>query len=262
MRQSLRQMKQQLARRLAGTRPYQRYNRQFGKFDYCTIDFFIHEYSRRHKDTYFVQVGANDGRTWDPCYFFVRRDSWKGTVIEPQHQVFEEKLKQTYQDVAGIQLMNVAVDTVDGVKPLFRYSFCSSRWATGLASFDKSRLIDNFNSAYVQENIRREHLTVSPHPDEYVTSELVSCLTFETLLDTIHRDTIDFLITDTEGYDIQLLETFPLDRVRPRNIMFELPVERDARFFAFVSRLGAHGYSLFMSGSDAIAMRCDEGRPE
>jgi FkbM family methyltransferase len=252
-------MRQQLARTLGGTKLYRRYNRRFGKFDYRTIDFFIHEYSRTHKDIYFLQVGANDGMTWDPCYFFVRRDDWKGIVIEPQRQVFEEKLELTYKDTPGIQLMNVAVDTADGIKPLFRYSFASSRWATGLASFDRERLIDNFNSPYVQNNIEREHLVVSPNPDEYVTSELVSCLTFETILDAVHVDAIDFLITDVEGFDVRILETFPFNRMLPANIIFELPAVRDARFAAFLSRLGAHGYSLFLSGSDAMAIRRDRG---
>jgi FkbM family methyltransferase len=247
---------QRLAQAVGRTRLYHLYNRAFGRFDYRTIDFFIHEYSRTRRDVFFIQVGANDGITWDPFYYFIRRDRWKGIVIEPQREVFEQKLKATYQNVPGIRLMNVAVDAVDGFRPLYKYSFTSSRWATGAASFDKRMLIDGFKSDYIQDNIKREHLTVSNDPDEYLTSELVECVTFDTILDILKRDTIDFLCTDVEGCDAQILDTFPLNRIRPAHIVFELS-RRDATFYGFLTKLAAHRYDVFMSKGDAIALRRD-----
>lgn len=247
-------MKRRIAEVVRRTKLYRAYHRALGKFDYQSIEFFIHEYSRRHANVYFIQVGANDGITWDPFHFFVERDGWKGIVIEPQRRVFEDRLRATYEGRPGIRLLNVAVDAVDGARPLYMYSFSASRWATGLASFDKSALVANFDSAYIRDHIRNENLSVSENPDEYITSEVVQCVSFNTLLAMVDRS-VDFLITDVEGHDIQILETFPLDRVRPPNIIFEQPARLDSRFTDFVSKLKFYSYDVFLTGNDAIAVR-------
>ena len=251
-------MNHRFASAVGRTRLYQLYNRAFGRFGHRTIAGFIHEYSRTRRDIFFIQVGANDGITWDPLYFFIRRDRWRGVVIEPQHDVFETKLKATYRNVPGIQLMNVAVDSADGSRPLYKYSFTSSRWATGAASFDRKMLIDAFGTNYVQDNIRREHLSVSDDPDEYLTSEMVECVSFETILGRLKRDVIDFLVTDVEGQDVAILNTFPFERIRPANVVFELS-HRDAAFNDFLTKLSAYGYDIFLSKGDAIALRRETG---
>ena len=236
-------------------RLYERYHRAFARFEYSTIGHFINEYSRRRKNIFFIQVGANDGITWDPYHFFIVRDRWKGIVIEPQSLVFEQRLKRTYANVDGIELLNVAVDAEDGTRPLYKYAFTTSRWATGLASFDKENLISNFETDYVQDNIRKENVSVSRDPNEYLTTEQVRCMSFSTILDRWPGKTIDFLITDAERFDIPILNTFPLDRTRPRNIVFELPpTPLDQYFTDFIIKLRRYGYRLLIEGSDCIAV--------
>jgi FkbM family methyltransferase len=240
-------------------RLYQRYHRAFARFEYSTIGHFINEYSRRRKDIFFIQVGANDGITWDPYHFFIVRDGWKGIVIEPQSEVFEQRLKRTYAGAQGIELLNVAVDAQDGARPLYKYAFTTSRWATGLASFDRENLISNFETDYVQDNIRQEGLSVSRDPSEYLTTELVRCMSFSTILDQRADRTIDFLITDAERFDIPILNTFPLDRTRPRNIIFELPpTPLDQYFTDFIIKLRRYGYRVLLEGSDCIAVLSPE----
>jgi len=109
---------QRLARKVGKMRLYHLYNRKFGKFHHHTIDSFIHEYSRAHSRCSFIQVGGNDGITWDPFHYFIVRDKWQGIVLEPQREVFERRLSRTYRGVSGVQLVNAAVDVIDGVRPL------------------------------------------------------------------------------------------------------------------------------------------------
>jgi len=239
---------------LTNSAAYRAYDRAVRRFDPLSIEFHVNEYSRAHQRATFIQVGANDGITWDPFYYFIRRDRWQGIVIEPQQSVFDTKLKATYGNVRGITLMNVAVDTTDGSRTLYRYSFSSSRWATGLASFDRERLVTNFNSAYIRDNMEREGVSVSHDPDSYLVAEVVPCVTFDTIVSLLFQDTIDFLITDVEGHDIAILDSFPLERVRPANIVFELPVRRDASLDRFQTKLREHGYLIKESGQNAIAM--------
>jgi len=244
-----------LVRAVVDSRLYRAYDRVTRRFDPRSIEFDVNEYSKRHLHATFIQVGANDGKTWDPFYYFIRRDGWRGIVIEPQRAVFEHKLKATYRDVRDITLMNVAVDTAAGSRVLYRYAFSSSRWATGLASFDKERLITNFNSVYIRENFEREGVSVVDDPEAYLVAEVVSCVTFDTVLAILGKDSIDFVVTDVEGHDIAILDTFPLDRVRPANIVFELPIERDTTLDGFMTKLRDHDYQVKEWGRDAIAMR-------
>lgn len=244
-----------LVRAVVDSRLYRAYDRVTRRFDPRSIEFDVNEYSKRHLHATFIQVGANDGKTWDPFYYFIRRDGWRGVVIEPQRTVFEHKLKATYSDARDITLMNVAVDTAAGSRALYRYAFSSSRWATGLASFDKERLITNFNSDYIRENFEREGVSVVDDPEAYLVADVVSCVTFDTVLATLGKDSIDFVVTDVEGHDIAILDTFPLDRVRPANIVFELPIERDTALDGFMTKLRDHGYRVKEWGRDAIAMR-------
>ncbi len=247
-------LKHRVAKAVVQSRPYHLYERTFGQFHYASIGAFIHEYSRSCRDVFFVQVGANDGVTWDPYHPFIVRDRWKGIVIEPQRNIFQERLIRTYRNVPGVELLNVAIDTVDGVRPLYKYAFTTSRWASGLASFDRHNLIDNFGTDYIQSNIRREGLQVSSDPERYLTSEDVRCVTFATLIAEHRISEIDFLITDAERFDIPILETFPLDTLRPRNIIFELLTPMDPSFLAFFNKLLHHGYRLLLDGSDCIAV--------
>jgi len=240
---------------LRNSAPYRAYDRAVRRFDPMSVEFEVNEYSKAHRRATFIQVGANDGVTWDPFYYFIRRDGWKGFVIEPQQAVFETKLKATYGNVRGITLLNVAVDIADEPRTLYRYSFSASRWATGLASFDRDRLIANFNSPWIRENIEREGVRVADDPDSYLVADVVPCVTFDTIVKLLPQDRIDFVMTDVEGHDIAILDSFPLERVRPGNIVFELPVHRDATLDQFLTKLRAYGYHIKESGRNAIAMR-------
>jgi FkbM family methyltransferase len=246
-------IKKRIANALPGL--YTRYDQAFRRFEYSTFSAFIDEYSKRRKGRIsFLQIGGNDGVTWDPYHFFIQRDEWTGIVVEPQKEVFERRLKRTYAGNPRVELLNVAVDARDGERPLYKYSFSTSRWATGLASFDKENLIDNFPTEYVQSNIRKENVSVGSDPDEYLTTEMVPCVSFATILARWSHPSIDFLITDTERFDIPILSTFPLERIKPRNIAFEHATAFDDVFSRFLAKLKSHGYRILIDGNDCIAV--------
>lgn len=124
-----------------------------------------------------------------------------------------------------------------------------------MASFDKQRLITNFKSDYIRENIEREGVSVVNDPEAYLVADVVSCVTFDSIVATLPKDSIDFVVTDVEGHDIAILDSFPLDRIRPANIVFELPIQRDQSLDDFMTKLRDHGYRIKESGHDVIAMR-------
>ena len=60
------------------------------------LDKIMIDYNKKHKDFFFVQIGANDGFKADPIYLYVRKYGWKGILVEPVSYIFE-KLKENYK---------------------------------------------------------------------------------------------------------------------------------------------------------------------
>ncbi len=60
-----------------------------------SFDNIIKEYLKTKKDIFFIQVGANDGKSFDPIYKWVISKKWEGVLIEPLPHLVE-KLKQNY----------------------------------------------------------------------------------------------------------------------------------------------------------------------
>jgi hypothetical protein len=60
-----------------------------------------------------------------------------------------------------------------------------------------------------------------PEIDQLVESEIVECVTLETLFEKHAVSRIDLLLVDTEGYDLEVLRQFDFRRYRPRLIIYE-----------------------------------------
>ena len=54
-----------------------------------------------------------------------------------------------------------------------------------------------------------------------LTSELVQCITLDTLLDQYDMSQVDFLQIDVESFDYDILKLIDFDRIRPKFIRHE-----------------------------------------
>jgi len=117
-----------------------------------SIQNFLNNISKS-QEIYFVQIGANDGIYNDPLYKYIRRDKWKGVLIEPQKKIFN-RLRNNYKNVEGIFFLNAAIDCKSGARPLYKISFTDADWASGLSSFIREKLEDNINSGYVHRKAK------------------------------------------------------------------------------------------------------------
>lgn len=70
-------------------------------------------------DFAFLQVGANDGKSFDFLYDFVVNRNSKGIVIEPIREYFEE-LYETYRLYPEILKINKAVNIKTGSVSLYK----------------------------------------------------------------------------------------------------------------------------------------------
>ena len=129
-----------------------------------------------------AEIGANDGHSHDPLHPIP--PGWTGVLVEPQPAVFA-RLRHTVGDHPGLRLVNAAVTGTQGTVPFFA------------PASD-----DTLGSLYPQPGAERIE---------------VDAVTF----DGLGLERLDLLVVDTEGHDWEILRHAPLERLRPRLIVYE-----------------------------------------
>lgn len=188
------------------------------------------------ENTFFIEIGANDGKSYDPIYNYVVAHEWRGILVEPVKYIFEE-LVNNYKG-AGENLIfeNVAVAEKNEVRYIYRYRENQRdlpEWWQRTAS-----LLKNFES---------RHKGMISNINERLTSEKVNCITFEDLIKKHRVKKIDLLLIDTEGYDFIIIRTINFDAVKPRIIIYEsqcLSPEDNEKCKLF---LKSKGYGILVS---------------
>ncbi len=162
-----------------------------------------------------AEIGANDGHSHDPLHPIP--PGWSGVLVEPQPAVFA-RLRETVGERPGLRLVNAAVSANQGTVPFF-------------APVD-----DTLGSLYPVEGARRIE---------------VDAVTF----DDLGLERLDLLVVDTEGHDWEVLRHAPLERLRPRLIVYEHFHLQPGDRAAARDRLAALGYDLLEEGLDTLAFR-------
>ena len=158
----------------------------------------------------FVQIGAFDGEANDPIHDLIRDFGWRGVLVEPVPATFK-KLQQTYADVDGLVLLNVAVGTERGHIPFWRISGEEPGdpwWRGQVSSFDRAHVMK-----HIRDNRRLE---------ARLMSEPVETMTLADVLDRAPRP-VDVLQIDTEGRDAEIVDSLDLESCRPVNHPFRAP---------------------------------------
>jgi FkbM family methyltransferase len=201
----------------------------YGEDGLDVFQILIEQLGPDRPDFFFVQVGANDGRTNDPIYKHVAQHHWRGLLLEPLPHVFAV-LTENYRNEPQLILENVALSETDGTQSLW-----SVEGAEVLASFDRAALA-----------ARTSKIIEVP----------VQTATVKTLVQRHGIDHIDLMVIDTEGYDYQVIKMTLADGVpRPRLIRYEHLHLSSADRKACAALLVSHGYRLLRDGIDTIAYR-------
>jgi FkbM family methyltransferase len=233
---------------------YRAYYSYFYKPRKDTVDEFTHLFSMLNKGITVVQIGANDGIHNDPVHKFIKRDRWKGILLEPQRYVFERYLRPLYMKNKRIKVLNAALDVTDGKKPIYKVSVSNSRWATGLTSFNRSVLEEAVRSGYIDHQARKEGCTLPVSKDDYIIEEMVECINTDTLISRYGIENIDWLQIDTEGFDFEIIKMFNITVTRPSVIAYENLHFPESLKDECKDYLRMNGYSCRDFGPNTIAM--------
>lgn len=212
--------------------------------EYFNLTRFLNYYLERNGSCFLVQIGANDGVTFDPVREFITGNPGKvrGILLEPMKDVYL-KLVENYKDYPGIIKENLAIHntleeiTLYKVDPEKRGQL--QKWSGGMASFNS------------------DHHKLSNTPKEFIIEEKVKCTSFKRLLEKHCVDKVDVLQIDTEGYDAEIILAIDFEKIRPAVMRFEHGymdrIMDKQKLQSIMKLLNDNGYQLIIESYDATA---------
>ncbi len=205
------------------------------------IEYFLARAVLDNKDFFFVQIGANDGRRADDSYDFIIRHHLKGIVVEPLKDMFE-RLSENYASEPQIIKINKAIHQTAKSMPLYRIKNDANvpDWCHGIASFDKSHLMDGARKV--------------PDIEKYIIEESVECISLDELFSQTGVEQVSFLQIDTEGYDYEIIKMIDFNKLKPEIIRYECSVFSKQDNQSCIDLLAQQGYRFFDEGNDIIAL--------
>ena len=203
------------------------------------------DFARDMPDAHFIQIGANDGLTFDPLHEFLilPQVRWHGVLVEPVAHLFAQ-LQERYRTFSALQTERAAVGEIDGTLEIFRLKTKPGDplWLEQLASFSR--------------DVLRRTAAALPDVEERIVAEVVPSLRVETLLRNHEIEHTDLLVIDTEGWDWRVLRQFDLGRLRPWLILVEHQHLTDEEKPAMYEKLTQSGYEWAETPEgDTIAWR-------
>lgn len=191
----------------------------------------------------FIQIGANNGKRYDPINHLIVREKQKirGIAIEPVSEYFEE-LKVTYQDFPQIKLIRTAIHNTETESTIYKIDPQMpniEEHLKGMSSFD----INN--------------LTKDGIETKDIISEKVPSISFMQLIEQQNIKDLTLLQIDAEGYDLEIIKSIDFNKIKPRIINFEHRWEYnlipEIEIFKVLKLLVNNSYKIVLTGNDALA---------
>ncbi len=191
-------------------------------------------------ETFFVQIGANDGVIGDPICDYVKELGWQGLLIEPMPDVFAQ-LQANYSMCPGLLFDNVAIADYDGQIELLR------------GTDQVAQLYPNHTVASINE----EQSFFAINDQRLISRISVKCNRLETVLTRHAIERIDLFVVDVEGADWIVTRQLPLDRFLPAVVYCEFFQLSRYEKLAFGEHFRNHGYRIYVSdrAADVLAVR-------
>jgi FkbM family methyltransferase len=169
---------------------------------------FLFALAKRQKHVFFLEVGANDGKSGDPLHYFIKKYRWRGVALEPVLENFE-RLRRTYKNDDGVIPCCAALADRDGTKTFHRVRPGPDvpDWCNELGSFSREVILS--------------HESIFPAIEQHLVEGYVETLCFDTLVKRFGIDKIDVILIDTEGYDYEVLKQIDFQRFRPSLVIYE-----------------------------------------
>jgi len=193
--------------------------------------------SERQGSVRFVQIGANDGVSFDDFSELVKEYQLKGVCVEPIPR-YHEVLSLVYRDWPGVKTLNAAIHPSNATATIF--------------SINPSKVRVVFQNGWASFN--REHLKKLGAEDHEIQEETVACVTLSAVYEKFFSgERVDVIQIDTEGFDAEVVKMIDFARFRPQIIRFEHTHLSDKDLKDTCDLLKSNGYLTRREYRDMIA---------
>ena len=193
-------MKNKLLKKIAGIFGYRliekrvfKNNIVLSQYSSLTIKSVLQSFFEKNNIKELIQIGANDGLSFDELNFFIKKYKTKSLLVEPIKENFN-LLKENYKKLDFIKFENSAISVNDEISYLYKVnSQHVQKYGThipAIPSFDKKHLINH--------GVKKEH----------IVSEKVNSITILDLINKHKFNNLDLLFIDCEGYDGKIVIDF------------------------------------------------------
>lgn len=154
----------------------------------CGQDRFVHELLDLKKNGVFVDIGANDGVTISNTAYLEFEHDWTGVAVEPIPSVF-----QKLQSNRECQVINACITPKSGLQKFLEM--------VGGADMLSTLAVNNngLTARRLRKNAKRQGARIVEYE--------VECLTFSSVMEDCGIREIDFLSVDTEGGELEILQS-------------------------------------------------------
>tara|TARA_X000000950_G_C13886724_1_gene649165 strand:+ start:14 stop:763 length:750 start_codon:yes stop_codon:yes gene_type:complete len=161
-------------------------NRILSSNSVLKIDAILKNIFEKHNIKNVLQIGANDGISFDELNYFIKKYKSKSILVEPIQQIFL-KLKENYKNFENVIFDNSAIISDEKISYLFKVNekFLDKygNHIPAISSFDKQHLINH--------GVKNSH----------IVKEKVNSLTIKDLISKHSIRNLDLFFVDAEGYD-------------------------------------------------------------
>ena len=186
-----------------------------------------------------VQIGANDGISYEHINYFIRKYKIKSLLVEPIKNNFQLLVKN-YKNLNYVNLENCAVSTNNEINYLYKVD------EKYLKKYDPSvRAIPSFDYKHlIKHGVKKKH----------IIKEMINQISFLDLFKKHGVNSFDLLYIDTEGYDCHLVNNF-LDKIKIRPIIiFEWIHAPNLNLISCLNTLIDNSYFLLPVKHDLICI--------
>ena len=160
-----------------------------------------------------IQIGANDGVSFDELNYFIKKHKVNSLLVEPIKENFD-LLKKNYRDFEFIRLENSAISVNNEFTHLYK------------VATEFVKIYDHHIPAIPSFNIN--HLTDHGVKKKHITKEKVNSISINDLFKKYSIKELDLFYVDAEGYDGKIVYDFLLNiQVRPLIIFEYIHIEND-----------------------------------
>jgi len=178
-------------------------NRILSRHSSLTIKKILQTIFEENKIKELIQIGANDGLSFDELNFFIKKYKTKSLLVEPIKENFN-LLKKNYKNLDFTTFENSAISVNEEIAYLYKVDLKHIQkygpHIPAIPSFDKKHLINH--------GVKNQH----------IVSEKVNSITILDLINKHKFNNLGLLFIDTEGYDGKIVNDF-LSNVSARPII-------------------------------------------